>query len=75
MASIVMFGLMIKDRAHAAVVYGVMMTLLLAGVGVAVWAELQPSPAAAGLAGRAWIATWRARRSATGPSPRRPGRR
>jgi potassium-transporting ATPase potassium-binding subunit len=48
MASIVMFGLMIRDRAHAAVVYGVMISLLLAGVGVAVWAELQPSPAVAG---------------------------
>jgi potassium-transporting ATPase potassium-binding subunit len=50
MASIVMFGLMIKDRAHAAVIYGVMMTLLLAGVGVAIWAELQPSAATEGLA-------------------------
>jgi K+-transporting ATPase ATPase A chain len=50
MASIVMFGLMIKDRAHAAVVYGVMMALLLAGVGVAIWAELQPSAATEGLA-------------------------
>jgi K+-transporting ATPase ATPase A chain len=50
MASIVMFGLMIKDRAHAAVVYGVMMALLLTGVGIAIWAELQPSPATKGLA-------------------------
>ena len=50
MASIVMFGLMIKDRAHAAVVFGVMMALLLAGVGIAIWAELQPSAATEGLA-------------------------
>jgi K+-transporting ATPase ATPase A chain len=49
MASIVMFGLMIKDRAHATVVYGVMMALLLAGVGIAIWAELQPSAATEGL--------------------------
>jgi K+-transporting ATPase ATPase A chain len=50
MASIVMFGLMIKDRAHAMVVFGVMMALLLTGAGVAIWAELQTSPAARGLA-------------------------
>jgi K+-transporting ATPase ATPase A chain len=50
MASIVMFGRMIKDSAHAAVVFGVMMTLLLAGVGVAIWAELQPSAATDGVA-------------------------
>jgi K+-transporting ATPase ATPase A chain len=49
MAAIVMFGLMIKDRAHAAVVYGVMMILLLIGAGIAIWAELQPSAATTGL--------------------------
>ncbi len=49
MASIVMFGRMIRDRAHAAVVYGVMTALLVTGVGVAIWAELQPSPAARSL--------------------------
>ena len=43
MASIVMFGLMIKDRAHAAVIYGVMLAMLLTGVTVAVFAESQPS--------------------------------
>ncbi len=50
MASIVMFGLMIRDRGHAAVIYGVMMALLLAGAGLAIWAELRPNPATAGLA-------------------------
>jgi K+-transporting ATPase ATPase A chain len=50
MAAIVMFGLMIRDRAHAAVIYGVMMTLLLVGAIVAIWAELQPSAATEGLA-------------------------
>jgi K+-transporting ATPase ATPase A chain len=49
MGTIVMFGLMIKDRAHAAVVYGVMMALLLAGVSIAIWAELHPSAATKGL--------------------------
>jgi K+-transporting ATPase ATPase A chain len=49
MAAIVMFGLMIRDRAHAAVVYGVMMTLLLAGAAIAIWSELQPSAATRGL--------------------------
>jgi K+-transporting ATPase ATPase A chain len=49
MASIVMFGLLIKDRAHGAVIYGVMLALLLAGVAVAIHAELEPSAATAGL--------------------------
>jgi K+-transporting ATPase ATPase A chain len=49
MAAIVMFGLMIKDRAHAAVVYGVMLALLFTGAGIAIWAELKPSAATAGL--------------------------
>ena len=49
MAAIVMFGRMIKDRAHATVIFGVMLALLLAGVGVAIYAELQPSAAVAGL--------------------------
>jgi potassium-transporting ATPase potassium-binding subunit len=49
MAAIVMFGLMIKDRAHAAVIYGVMLAMLLTGVMVAVFAESQPSAAVAGL--------------------------
>jgi potassium-transporting ATPase potassium-binding subunit len=50
MASIVMFGRMIKDRAHAAVIYGVMLTMLLIGTIVAIAAEAQPSAAVAGLA-------------------------
>ncbi len=49
MASIVMFGLMIKDRAHATVVYGVMLALLITGATIAIWAELHPSPATSGL--------------------------
>jgi K+-transporting ATPase ATPase A chain len=49
MASIVMFGLLIKDRAHAAVIYGVMLAMLVIGLVVAIGAELQPSAAAAGL--------------------------
>jgi potassium-transporting ATPase potassium-binding subunit len=50
MASIVMFGLMIKDRAHAAVIYGVMLTMLLVGVTVAIFAETRASAAVVGLA-------------------------
>jgi K+-transporting ATPase ATPase A chain len=50
MASIVMFGLMIKDRAHALVIYGVMLAMLLFGVTVAIAAETAPSAAVAGLA-------------------------
>ncbi len=53
MASIVMFGRMIKDRAHAAVIFGVMLVLLLAGVAVAIRAELQPSAADGRSAGAA----------------------
>src|SRR5262249_25368098 len=49
MACVVMFGLMIRNRAHAMVIYGVMMALLLAGAVVAIWAELQPSAATEGL--------------------------
>jgi potassium-transporting ATPase potassium-binding subunit len=49
MASIVMFGLMIKDRAHAAVIFGVMLAMLLVGTTVAIIAETQPSAAVVGL--------------------------
>src|SRR5262249_29021653 len=49
MASIVMFGRMIKDRGHALVIYGAMMALLLAGVVLAIHAEMQPSAAIPGL--------------------------
>jgi K+-transporting ATPase ATPase A chain len=49
MASLVMAGLMLKNRRHAAVIYGVMFSLLLAGVVVAVSAELKPSAATDGL--------------------------
>jgi potassium-transporting ATPase potassium-binding subunit len=49
MAAIVMFGIMIKDRAHAAVIYGVMLAMLLTGAAVAIFAESQPSAAVAGL--------------------------
>jgi K+-transporting ATPase ATPase A chain len=49
MASIVMFGRMIKDKAHAVVIYGVMMAMLLAGVLVAIHSESQPSAATSGL--------------------------
>ncbi len=42
MASIVMFGRLIKDRAHAMVIYGVMLAMLLCGLVIAVLAETSP---------------------------------
>jgi potassium-transporting ATPase potassium-binding subunit len=49
MACIVMFGVMLRDRAHAAVVFSVMMAMLLVGLTLAIWAENHPSPATHGL--------------------------
>jgi K+-transporting ATPase ATPase A chain len=49
MSSIVMFGRMLRDRAHATVVYGVMLAFLVAAVAVGVLAESQPATASAGL--------------------------
>jgi K+-transporting ATPase ATPase A chain len=49
MACVVMFGLMLRDRAHAVMIFGVMMVMLLTGLGLALWAESRPSPAVAGL--------------------------
>ncbi|MBX6313293.1 MAG: potassium-transporting ATPase subunit A [Isosphaeraceae bacterium] len=49
MASLVLFGLMLRDRAHAAVVYGVMLTFLIVGVVIAVLMEVRPSAATDGL--------------------------
>jgi K+-transporting ATPase ATPase A chain len=49
MAAIVMFGRMLRNRAHAAVVFGVMLMLAASGVVAAIRAESQPSAAAAGL--------------------------
>jgi K+-transporting ATPase ATPase A chain len=50
MASIVMFGILIKDQRHALVIYGVMMALLLSGMALAIHAEIQQSAATTGLA-------------------------
>jgi K+-transporting ATPase ATPase A chain len=49
MASMVMAGLMLRNRRHAAVLYGAMLTLLVVGVAVAVTAELSPNAATEGL--------------------------
>src|SRR5262249_13848750 len=49
MSAFVMFGRILKDRAHAAIVFGVMLTLLVVEAAVAIGAEAQPSAAAAGL--------------------------
>ena len=53
MASLVMLGLMLKNRAHAAVIYGSMLAFLVVGVAIAVYYEAKPSPADRELAGRA----------------------
>jgi len=45
MAAVFTFGLMLKDRAHAAVVFGVMLLPTVACAGLAIWLEEQPSPA------------------------------
>ncbi len=50
MSSIVMVGYMLKNMKHAVVIYGVMLTFLLAGALIAIRAEVEPSAATAGLA-------------------------
>jgi K+-transporting ATPase ATPase A chain len=49
MAAIVVVGLLLKQRAHAAVVFGVMLVPTLAAAILAVGIENQPNPATAGL--------------------------
>lgn len=49
MASIVMAGHMLKNMKHALVIYGVMLTFLVVGATVAIWAETKPSAATEGL--------------------------
>jgi K+-transporting ATPase ATPase A chain len=49
MSSIVMFGLMLNNKKHAAVVYGVMLAFLLLGLAVALGYEAEPSAAAENL--------------------------
>ena len=50
MASIVMAGHMLRDRKHSMVIFGVMLSLLVVGTVVAIFAEVQPSAATVGLA-------------------------
>jgi potassium-transporting ATPase potassium-binding subunit len=49
MASIVMLGAMLRNRRHAAVIYGVMLALLVAGVVGTVYLEVGPGAATEGL--------------------------
>lgn len=49
MGSIVMAGYMLKNMRHAMVIFGVMLSLMVAGATVAIWAETKPSAATAGL--------------------------
>jgi K+-transporting ATPase ATPase A chain len=45
MSSIVMAGLMLKEKKHAAAIYGVMLSMMVIGATVAIWAESKPSAA------------------------------
>ena len=79
MAAIVLLGAMLRDRAHAVVVYAVMLAFLALGVAAAVWVEASPiagwsvPPVAAGASlegkevrfGPAASATWAAATTAT----------
>jgi len=49
MSSLVMAGLMLRNVRHALVIYGVMLSLLVAGVTASLLAEDRPSAATAGL--------------------------
>ncbi len=49
MACVVMFGVMLRNRRHAAVIFGVMLLMVAVGAAVAIWAELHPSAATSGL--------------------------
>ena len=49
MSSIVMAGIILRDRKHSMVIFGVMLTLLVAGTVVAIFAEAGPSAATVGL--------------------------
>ena len=50
MASIVMAALMLRDKRHAAVIYGVMLSMMVTAAIVAIWAETKPSAATQPLA-------------------------
>ena len=45
MASVLMFGRMLRERRHARVLFGVMLTMLLIGAGIVIAAELRPNGA------------------------------
>ncbi len=49
MASIVMAGHMLRNRKHAAVLFGVMLAFLVVGAIVAIWAEVEPAAATSGV--------------------------
>jgi len=47
---IVMAGLMLKEKKHAAAIYGVMLSMMVMGATVAIWAESKPAAATEKLA-------------------------
>ena len=55
MAAVVMFGRMLKNFRHAAVIFGVMLVFLTSFIGWAVyWDSMQPNPSLAGQAERSY---------------------
>ena len=49
MSSIVMAGIMLRDRKHSMVIFGVMLSLLITGCVIAILSEVKPSAATLGL--------------------------
>ena len=49
MASIIMAGIMLRDRKHSMVIFGVMLSLLITGCTIAILSEVKPSAATLGL--------------------------
>ena len=67
MASIVMAGLMLKEKKHAAAIYGVMLGMMVTGAAVAIWAESKPSAATEKLAAVVQDANMEGKEARLGP--------
>ena len=64
---IVMAGLMLKEKKHAAVIYGVMLGMMVTGAAVAIWAESKPSAATEKLAAVVQDANMEGKEARLGP--------
>jgi potassium-transporting ATPase potassium-binding subunit len=67
MSSIVMAGLMLKEKKHAAAIYGVMLSMMVIGASVAIWAESKPSAATEKLAAVVQNANMEGKEARLGP--------